>query len=151
VAVPESFGGDALFGQAVGVSENMLEPFQGQALAGLAVRGSVVGRVDQAPPSLMRGLNLAEGLAAGGARVEDLPKKAQESIGKGEGALAAMGSLIGLREEVNRQKGFQEELELGEGQAAQWGGFAGAWAAELAGKARQEASMLSHRPYIYGS
>lgn len=106
--MPESFGGDALFGQVVGVSENVLEPFQGQALAGLAVRGCVIGRVDKPPPSLTRGLNLAEGLAAGGTRVEDLPEKAQESIGKGEGALAAMGSLIGLGEEVNRQKGFQE-------------------------------------------
>jgi len=118
MAVPESLGGNALFGQTAGVLENLLQAFQGQAPASLAVRGSVVGRVDELLLSLKRGLNLAQGLAAGGARVEDLPEKAQESMSKGEGALAAMGSIVSLREEVKRQKGLEEELELREGKAA---------------------------------
>ena len=129
VAAPEVLGGHGLFGLGHHVVVDLLQPFHGQLGASLAV-GTGFIRGDGSLEQAAEILGLADGLAAGTARLGDLPEEDPEDQPQIPTAIAGMGVLLLLREAMARDKAPEEGLELVEG-----GAGSGAQACDLSGEA----------------
>jgi hypothetical protein len=93
---------------------DLIEPFQGQMAAGLAIRAGV-GWGDASALELTKGLGLADGFPAGSPRLCDLPEKRPKDQAQIPTTVAGMGTFVFLGQEVGWEEGFEEQFELMKG------------------------------------
>jgi len=90
-----------------------LEGVQRQACPGLAIRaGAFIDRA--AVVETKEGLDLPDDLAAGAVGIEDLVEKTPEGAPEGVDAVAAVGALVGLRQQPGGDELAKEEFEVQE-------------------------------------
>ena len=65
------------------------------------------------------GLDLTDDLATGAVGIKDLIKEAKESATQAIDAVAAVGAVIGLREQARREQRAEEEFQMTEALLAQ--------------------------------
>jgi len=105
-------------GLGSGDSKGFLEAREGKPAAGLAVGAG--GRIDLGVGvEAEEGLELADDLATGSAGSEGLEEKGPEGAPEGEDALAAVGAIVALGEQLGRKEGTEELFDLGEGGVAE--------------------------------
>jgi hypothetical protein len=110
-AAPEVFGGHCGLGFGEEGLVDVIQPFQGELVAGLAVGTGLVGGQGSLL-DLAEVARLVDGLAAGGARLGDLPPEGPEGEGEVPAAVGGVGPLLLLGEAVVGHPGFKEGLEL---------------------------------------
>jgi len=113
-ALPEVSLAQRAFGLPDDATVNLIQTFQRQGAAGLAVRTGRI-RWNWLALGQAQGLGLANGLSAGSARLGDLPTKRPKDQAQGPLALARMRSFVGLGQRARWQPGTKEGLELVEG------------------------------------
>jgi hypothetical protein len=90
-----------------------LEPVQGQAIAGLTVGAGVF--IDPALiVEAVQSLNLPDNLAAWAGGFEDLIEEAEEGAAHVIDSLTAVGTFIGLGQELRGQPGSKELFQVGQ-------------------------------------
>lgn len=107
-AVPEP---GAPFGALRRCAPGALENLQGQALAGDAPGAIVL--IDAAPAvEDKKRLNLADDLPARGAGIKHLVEKPKEGAPQSVDGIAAVGSLLGLGQEIPRQERGEQRVQV---------------------------------------
>ena len=95
---------------------DLLQSLQRQLAASYAIGTGVIGR-SFAAGRRRQGLSLADGFAAGGADLSDLPQECPEDQAKVPQAVARMGPVVLLGQSKARDVVGQEGFELMEGGA----------------------------------
>ena len=129
MTAPKVFGGHGRFRLADQMVVDLLQPFWWQLSTGLTVGAVFIGW-NVAMQQTAEVLSLADGFAAGTARLGDLPQERPENQAQIPAAVAGMGVILLLGEAMSGDKDSEESLELVDSGAA-----GGAQAFELSGKA----------------
>lgn len=135
MTAPKIALGHAFFGLLTESSLNVIEPFQGEMAAGLAIGAGGV-RGDAAALELAEALGLTDGFAAGSAGLGDLPEEGPEYQAQTPTPLTGMGTFILLGQEMAGDKGLEKEFELVQGRGGD-GAQAVHFTFELAGQGRE--------------
>jgi hypothetical protein len=140
---------DALFGQKSGMAIDLFQPLPGQALAGLAVSGSIIGIGKRSSKQSSLGLELSESFTTGCGRIKDLPEKGEKDSAQGEDPLSTVSPVVIGGEQVGGQERREQELQLGQGSILE-GGESGGEASELVAQSGEIRSGVHNGPYVYG-